>query len=394
MRSFLFLCFSLTTLFASGFKYLNEENQKELNIQKEINSLSSKNLKYEWVEPVVLSYSYSKNNQQSTWQKSRYFKVSLNQPIFKSGGIYFAIKYANANKKFKTLALTLNQNQLIKRVYELTLNLKKLDIQIKQTKLKIKNSEIEIKRKKERFLNGDDDITFLNQAMLKRNSLLLSLNDLLSKHTQLENSFKNISNYSYRSIKLPKLTLISKKEFINHNLELKKEIQNLAQTKELKNMTISNYLPTISLIADYNYIKTKVGNFSWEKNRYKNYALSFSIPFSLNQSRQIEIKKLEVLKEKLALSKKKRDLKNEYQTIYITIQNLKNKLKILKENIHLYNLLIKRTKDAIKAGDKTKDDLLTLKNTKKSLIYDLKQTQYDIEINLLKLFEKMDLHEI
>ncbi len=394
MRSFLFLCFSLTTLFASGFKYLNEENQRELNIQKEINSLSSKNLKYEWVEPVVLSYSYSKNNQQSTWQKSRYFKVSLNQPIFKSGGIYFAIKYANANKKFKTLALTLNQNQLIKRVYELTLNLKKLDIQIKQTKLKIKNSEIEIKRKKERFLNGDDDITFLNQAMLKRNSLLLSLNDLLSKHTQLENSFKNISNYSYRSIKLPKLTLISKKEFINHNLELKKEIQNLAQTKELKNMTISNYLPTISLIADYNYIKTKVGNFSWEKNRYKNYALSFSIPFSLNQSRQIEIKKLEVLKEKLALSKKKRDLKNEYQTIYITIQNLKNKLKILKENIHLYNLLIKRTKDAIKAGDKTKDDLLTLKNTKKSLIYDLKQTQYDIEINLLKLFEKMDLHEI
>ncbi len=394
LKKLLILSLSLSTLFGSGFDYLNKENQGELNIQKEINTLSSKNLKLNWIEPIVASYSYTKNNQLSSWKKTRYFKVSLNQPIFKSGGIYFAIKYANANAKFKTLATSLQQNSLIRRLYELTLNLKKLDIQIKQTKLNIKNTTLDIKRKKDRFLSGDDDISFLNQALLKKNNLLLTLNDFMTKHDELKNSFKNISNYSYKSLKLPILTLVTKKEFINHNLELKKQTQNLMQTKELKNMTISNFLPTISLIADYNYIKTKVANSPWQNSEYKNYGVAISIPFSLNESRDMEIKKLEVLKEKLSLKQKQKDIKSEYQTILAKEQNLKNKLKIIRQNIKLYNSLIKTTKNAVLAGDKTKDDLQTLKNSKKSLLYDLTLTQYDIKINLLKLFEKMEMHEI
>ena len=394
LKKLLILSLSLSTLFGSGFDYLSKENQGELNIQKEINSLSSKNLKLNWIEPIVASFSYSKNNQLSSWKKTRYFKVSLNQPIFKSGGIYFAIKYANANKKFKSLATSLQQNALIRRLYELTLELKKLDIQIKQTKLNIKNTNLDIKRKKERFLSGDDDISFLNQALLKKNNLLLTLNDLKTKHTELENSFKNISNYSYKEITLPKLTLVTKEEFFKRNLELKKQKQSLKQTNQLKNMTISNFLPTISLIADYNYIKTKVANTNWQKSKYKNYGVVVSIPFSLNESREIEIKKLEVLKEKLSLKQKQRDLKSEYQTILAKEQNLKNRLLIINQNIKLYNSLIKTTKNALLAGDKTKDDLQTLKNTKQSLLYDLTKTKYDIEINLLKLFEKMDIHEI
>ncbi len=159
-------------------------------------------------------------------------------------------------------------------------------------------------------------------------------------------------------------------------------------------MTISNFLPTISLIADYNYLKTKTANIKWQKSEYKNYGVAISIPFSLNEGRDIEIKKLEVLKEKLSLKQKQRDLKSEYQTILANEKNLKNRLLIIRQNIKLYNSLIKTTKNAVLAGDKTKDDLQTLKNTKKSLLYDLTLTQYDIKINLLKLFEKMDIHEI
>ncbi len=394
MKKLLILSLSILSLFGTGFDYLNQENQGELNIQKEINSLSSKNLKLNWIEPIIASYSYTKNNQANIWKKTKYFRVSLNQPIFKSGGIYFAIKYATANKKFKILATTLQQNTLIIRLYDLTLNLKKLDIQIKQIKLNIKNADLEIKIKKDRFLSGDDDISFLNKAMLNKNNLLLKLNNLKTKHKELENNFKNISNYSYKTIFLPKLTLISKKEFLIKNLELKKEIQNLHQKNQLKNMTISNYLATISLVADYNYIKTKLEHSPWKKNRYKNYGVTISIPFSLNETRDIEIKKLEVLKEKLSLKQKQRDLKSEYINIYQTEQNLQNKLKILKQNIKLYNSLIKIVKGEVDAGDKTREDLQTIKNSKKSLLYDLTQTKYDIQINLLKLFEKMEMHEI
>jgi len=389
LKKLLILSLTNIILYANGVYYLNKEEKQSLSTQKEINSLSSKNLKRNWIEPIVASYSYTKNNSATLWQKSRYFRVSLNQPIFKSGGIYFAIKYAKANSKFRELSTSLEQNRLIRKLYELVLNLKKLDNELKQTKLKLKNRDLDIKRKKERFLSGDDDISFLNQAMLSKNSLLLTLSTLKTKKRQLLNNLKTISPYSYKSITLPSLTLISKDEFLSKNLELKKQIYNLKQTKELKNMTISNYLATISLIADYNYQKTKLGNAKWQKKEYKNYGLQISIPFSLNEGRDIEIKKLEVIKEKLTLAQKRRDLKSEYKNIYLNIQNLKEKISIIKKNINLYNSLIKVTKDRLKAGDSTKEDLKTLQNSKRVLTYDLISTQYDIKLEILKLFEKM-----
>ncbi len=386
LKKLLVLSLSSLSLFGGGFDYLNSENQNILNIQKEINSLQSKNLKRNWIEPIVASFTYTRGEKSET----KYYKVSLSQPIFKSGGIYFAIKYAEANGKFISLATSLQENTLIKRVYELVLTLKKLDIQIAQVKLKLKNIEFDIKRKRERFLSGDDDISFLNQAMIERNSLSIKLEELKNSHKSLEKSFKNISPFSYKDVKLPKLKLVSQKEFLKKNLELEKYQADVGQQKELKNMTISNYLPTISLFGNYNYQKTKPKTSNkWQKDEFKNYGLMVSMPFSINETRDIQIRKLEAIKAKLTLSQKQRELKHEYESIYQDIEFLKNKDRVTRESLSLYNKLIKRTKDAVRAGDKTKLDLETIKNTKKSLSYDLKIIEYDKKLKILKLFEKM-----
>ncbi len=388
-----FISLSILSIFvlADGFEYLNNKEREILNTQKKIDELSSKNLKLDWIEPIIASYSYSKNNSFSKWQKVKYFKVSLSQPIFKSGGIYFAIKYANANKTFRRLSTKIQENSLIKKIYELTLNLKKLDIQIKQTKIKIKNTKLDIERKKERFLSGDDDVSFLNKAILEKNSLQLQLNELNTMHKKLNSSFKAISNFNYKNLRLPLLKLVSKKEFLKKNLSLKSQKFNIYQAKQLKNMTISNYLPTITLFGDYNYQKSQIENSTWKKNEYKNYGIRVSIPFSLNESRDIQIKKLQLLQEKLKLGQKRRDIKAEYENIYHDIKNLKKKLQILQENINIYHLLYKTVKNAYKAGDKTKEDVQTIKNSLDSLKLDIKITKIDMQLKILELFEKMDM---
>jgi len=392
LKKLLVLCVSCFCLYSDGFNYLNHENQDILSTQKEIDTLETKKLKSSWIEPVVASYNYTKGED----SKSIYYKVSLSQPVFKSGGIYFAIKYADANGKFNKLSTSITQNALIKRVYELVLSLKKYDIQIKKLNLSIKNINYDIQRKRERYLSGDDDISFLNQDMLTLNDLKVQLQELKTSRIKLLKSFESISQYSYKEIKLPSLELVSKNEYFKKHLELQSSKANIDQQVELKNMTISSYLPTVSLFGSYNYQKSKYSEITdyrdsndWEKDHYKNYGVSVSIPFSINEGRDIEIKKLEALKAKLSLKQKQREIKAEYESILEDLKLLESKKKITKQSIYLYKKLVRTTKNAVKAGDKTMLDLKTVKNSKRALEYDLAIIEYDKKLTLLSLFEKM-----
>ena len=383
----LFIAFvSGVTLYGGGFGYLNEENQNILSIQKEIDSINEAKQKSSWIEPIVASYNYTK----APKSKSIYYKVSLSQPVFKSGGIYFAIKYATANGKFQKLSTSIKRNSLIKRVYELVLSLKKLDLQIEQTKLKLKNIKLDVKRKKERFLSGDDDISFLNQAMLSQNELSLKLEELKTTHKKLQKSFQNISPYSYHEVKLPSLEIVSKDEFFRKNLELKRAKTGVDVQEELKNMTISNYLPTVSLFGNYNYQKTKldIGG-GWKKQEFKNYGVMISMPISINEGRDMEVRKLEAIKSKLSLKQKQRELKSEYESIKEDLKLLEAKQIVTLESLELYRKLVRTTKNAVQAGDKTKLDLQTVKNSKRALEYDINIIEYDKKLTLLKLYEKM-----
>ena len=390
LKKLLLLLASFVVLQADGRDYLNLEQQKILGLEKDIDTINSTSLKYNWIEPVVASYTYSKDNQIGDFKTSKYYKVSLNQPIFKSGGIYFAIKYAKANKEFKSIATSMAHQGLIKRLYELVLNLQKADFQLSQVELKIKNSDIDISRKKQRFLSGDDDISFLNRAMLERNSLKISKVTIKSNRLKLINSYKNLSDISYNHVKLPELKLIDKKEFIQKNLSLKLQKSNVKQVNSLKNMTISNYLPTFSLFGNYNYKEDEAPLFKSANSEYKSYGIRVSMPLlAINRSRDIEVKKLEVLKEKLSLKQKQKDIVSEYQNILLDNEALKQKLETLSLSIKLYKTLVKNTRDGVKAGDKTSQDLKTARNSKKSLELDYFITEVDMKLNILKLFEKM-----
>jgi len=78
VRFLIFLSLFASSLFAiDGAEYLTKDKQKILEIENEVNKKSATSLKYDWIEPIVASYTYSKSNQVGAYGTSKYFRVSF-----------------------------------------------------------------------------------------------------------------------------------------------------------------------------------------------------------------------------------------------------------------------------------------------------------------------------
>ena len=387
--SFLSLFLASSLLASDGREFLTKEQQEILEIEEKVNKKSSTNLRYDWIKPIVASYSYSKSDQIGKFSSSKYFRISFSQEVFKSGGIYFAIKYSNANEVFKEIAFKTKEANLIKSLYDGVLNLKKLDFEIEKTNLSLKNAHIDIKRKTEQFESGLIDSSFLDSAILNKTKLQHQLLNLESLKFSTENSFKNISNINYKDIKLPEFKSVQKDEFIKNSLEIASKKVQKDEQRNLKNMTISSYLPTFSLFGDYNHKDDELQFFKQAKE-YKSYGAKVTMPiFAVNRSRDIEIRKLEYLKAKISLNEQKKISLNEFLSIENSILILKKRVKIAKEDLLLYDSLIKNTSEGVSGGEKTTDDLLTLKNSKNIAKLDVEIYEIDTKLEILKLYAKM-----
>ncbi len=389
IRVQLFLVLILTLIDANDSSNLLSSIKKEqVEVEKKINLFTTKKLKYDWINPITTSYTYTKNGQFDATSSSKIFKISLNQPIFKSGGIYFAIKYSDANREFLDIATSLKEKELIANLYSLLLNLKKIDLEIKKSSYMIENAKIDILRKKEQFENDLIDSSFLNSAILQSSSRKHQLLNLKSKRFELLSQFKNFSDKNYTKIKPPKFVLLSEDEFIEKNLELNLAKSEILKNKNLKNMMISSYFPTLSIFANYT---KNLNNQSKSFIRYgTSYGFSLTMPlFDINRGENIELRRLELLKSKLTLIDKEKEMKNLYNSTKKRIEILKERIKIAKNDEKLYNSLVKATYDSYKIGQKSSYDVEVLKNSKKASMLDIKIYELDIELELLNLYKKV-----
>lgn len=372
--------------FANSEDILSPVQKKMLKNEKQQNKKSSDILEFDWINPVNLSYTHTKTDQTSPSQTSDIWSISLNQPIFRSGGIYYAIEYAKANREFLRLSTSLKEKALIKSAFVTLLNLKNIDLNIQKQNLLIKNAKIDILRKKEQYLNGVLDSSFLDNAILSKNRLEIGLLDMKSTKADLLKTFHTLSSLDYKSVHLPHLKLVNLDEYIKNNLFLKNSKANIKQLDYLKKMTVSNYFPTISLFANYN--KSRVNYMRVQNDSYKSYGLSVSMPlFDINRGKNIELQKLKVLKSKLELIDKKNSEKELYRAIVKKISFYKKKIELAKEEEKLYASLLKTTKDLYSGGEKTIYDVKTMQNSLQSTKLDKKIYQNDLDIELFKLYE-------
>jgi len=167
------------------------------------------------------------------------------------------------------------------------------------------------------------------------------------------------------------------------------------KNKELKNVTIAKYLPSVNFTAGYTWTKSSGtgfetgGNFIDTSNElsYYNYGLQASLPLDINTFRDIESAKVDYLKSQVVTQDKKRELQALFDQVMHNIKNYDKKISLSDENIKLYSKLLKDTKDLYQAGYKTEYDVDTLQNSLKIQNIDSKLFELDKQLALLTLYE-------
>ncbi len=387
----LFFSFFLSPLLAQN-ELLSSLKNREIDLEKEKLKEESSKLSTDWVERVFISYSDLRNRDSSPAQESRIFKISLSQPIFKSGGIYYGIKYASATKEVGLKLIEKKERELIKTLLSTTLNFKKIDLEIKKAKLLLENAKIDVERKEEHFLAGLIDGNILDNAIVDKNSAEMAILELEKSKENLLEVFSNLSDKKIEEIEPPKFELVEMDRFINKNIELAVAKDEIEQKRYKRAGIITTFLPTISLNAEY--INQRVENpfrgSQAGKNEYSTVGLVFSMPlFDINIKNRIEISNIEYLQASLALNQKKEEERNLYKKSLNKLEIIKKKKEISEENIKKYSSLLKSTKDRVEAGESTIYDLSVMRNSKEQKELELEIFDIDRDLILLDIYAKI-----
>ena len=385
LKTFLTLSIVSSASFASQEILTPVKQQIFDNSYKKATEDSSK-LKKDWISPITYQFIY---NDDGTYKIKKSF-IGITQPIFKSGGIYSAIKYANNIKKYSKTSIDIQKKELIKTALELVLQLRKLDISIKQQKLLIQNSKLDIKRKREQVLNGILDTSFLDSAILDANQKQNILIDLQLKKTILQNNLAKISNITYDKFDMPTLKLLNEEEFLKNNIYLKQANQEIISQYWQHKMVTSQYLATVNLIANYTKYHDTDNNPMLRDDSVTNIGFNITIPLDIKYSNTTQSSKIQYLEKKLSLQDKQNQQLNEFKTILAKISSLDKKKQIALNDIKLYDSLLKQMVELLSVGMKTQDDVQTMQNSKKIKELELKSIDIDKQIELLQLYSKVE----
>ena len=387
LKKFKFVPYLFIGLLSSVYAeqdYLSQTKQDILNYSYNKAKEDSNKLKNDWINPINYQYIYSNTDNYNT--KKSY--ISISQPIFKSGGIYFAIKYANSVKNETNIGIDVQRKELIKEIVNLLFQIKKINVSISKQNLLIQNSLLDIERKKEQVLNGILDTSFLDNSILDANSKRNTLIDLEYEKMTLINNLSNLSDKKYNEFELPQLSMSNQNDFINQNIYVQKAKDEINTSYWFKNLAYSNYLPTVNLTADYTKYHDRDNQYSIIEES-TNYGFNITIPLDIKSSNTIQSAKIEYLQKKSLLLDKETEEQTIFNNVQEKIKSLNKKMQIAKRDIKLYDSLVTQIKEQLEVGIKTQSDLDTIQNSQKVKELDIKSLKIEEQIELLELYSRM-----
>lgn len=374
---------------------LSENKSLLFDYQFESNELESDILSNSWINPIQLRYNKNYSTQFGTPNPIDVgtYSISIDQPIFRSGGIYFAIRYSDALRHANKSDITLQRRKLIGDAVEILFNLKKTRLEQAKLRLLIKNDAIDIRQKRDSYLAGLLDSSFLDQAILKKSQDDATLLELELNYLELKQKFTVISDKNPNSFTLPTLKLMSKASYTEENLDLKTDRYRAEVANYNEKVTWAKYLPTVSLQGQYingdiNPLFSGPG--STLQEQYYNYGFSVSMPIDINAFSDIEAKKVDKLRAAVQVLDKQETVAEEYQWIQNSLNILDKKILLAKKDAQIYTNLLKLTKNLAVAGEKTSLDTAIMKNSLKIRNLDQKIYKIDKQIRLLKLYVRME----
>ncbi len=366
-------------------------NQNALiETQKAKAEIESNKLKNSWINPIVVQYSRNYSNQFDNIIGTGQFIISIDQPIFKMGGIWEAIKYAEVLGEVNSIDIEIQKRGLIQKALSILFNLQKLKLQIEKLNLLIKNDELDILIQKQSYEAGLTNRTLYDKAILKRNQDITSKLELEMQITKLRNDFSLLSDSSPEDIRLPYFTMIDRNRYKEKQLELKRDRLHLQKTEHYKFMTLTKYLPEISITGRYiNEDKNPLFAHSKIKTEYYNYGFKVSLPININSYKDVETSKIDYLNAKIALDERKKMVINEYNLIKKRLEIIDQKIALSIDDATNYESMLNIARESEKIGDSTNYDTEIIENNLKVRLLDQEIYRYDAQLELLTLYVKV-----
>ena len=391
--------FLLCSLLGSSFVHADElgsilsENKTLLfDYQFQSNELESDKLSKSWINPIQLRYdkNYSTQFRERTIGTSNY-AILIDQPIFRSGGIYYAIKYSEVLRHANATEITLQKRTMIGDAVSILFNLKKNKLEQKKMRYLIKNDRIDIRQKRDSYDAGLLDSSFLDQAILKKSQDEATLLELELNLLELKQRFSLLSDKDPHSLRLPVLKLMGKTNYSEQNLELKRDQLRAEQSAYNVKVTTAKYLPTVSLKGQYiNGDLNPLFFNSSLKERYYNYGFSVSMPLDINAFTDIEASKVERLSAAVQVLDREDTVHEEYNWIHNSLGILDKKIALARKDEKIYKNLFKLTKNLAEAGEKTSMDADIMNNSLQIRKLDQKIYRIDKQVQLLKLYIRVE----
>ena len=395
LKKLLIICSLLyTTTYGQRLSSILSDNKSlifDYELQK--NELDSDKLSNSWLNPIRLKYKKTYTTQYGDKPIiTGNYSINIDQPIFRSGGIYYGIKYAKVLRKANKAQIKVQKRAMITNAVSILFNIKKTKLQQKKLRYKIKNDRIDIKQKRDSYESGILDSSFLDQSLLQKSQDETSLLQLELNLLQLKQQFAILSNKKPHKLRLPKLKLVSKRHYKKSNLELKRDILRAKQSKLNVELTKAKYLPSISVQAQYiNGDINPLFKFpnSTLREEYYNYGFTISMPLDINTFKDIESAKVAKLKSAVEVIDRKNTINKEYDWIRDTLKIINKQINLAHKDEKVYYSLYRLTKNLVEAGEKTKLDSQLMHNSLKIRKIDQQIYRIDKQIQLLKLYSRI-----
>ena len=394
LKRLLVLCSALfTSVVADELSDILSDNKNILfGYEFQTNTEKSNTLENSWIEPIRLQYkkSFSKQFTDKTISSGS-FTVGIDQPIFRSGGIYYAIKYAQALRGANAADIKIKRKETIGNAVKILFDMKKTKLERKKLKLLIKNDAIDIRLKRESYEAGLIDSSFLDQAILKQNQDETKLLEMEMSLMGLEKNFSLLSDKDPNRLKLPKLNLISAERYKGENLELARDKLRAKEKRFNSKVTWAKYMPSVAVQARYidedtNPLFARPGL----EERYFTYGFTISMPININMFSDVEATKVEHLKAQTEVIERKNTIDKEYKLVKSKLRIIDKKIALARKDESLYKRLYRTTKNLADAGEKTSYDTALMRNSLEVRKLDKKIYDIDKQIELLGLYTKVE----
>lgn len=386
----LFFSFVLgSNLLGAENTLLSGEKQEILRQNQSIYESEYEKLRTNWIAPLNLnaSYSYDKSATGDYHSNTENLSASISQDIFRSGGITYQIRYADAKKQSAQIA---HQQQIAlynQQLFLALLTYQKNSVLLEQSQKRLSNKEIEIFIKRQLYDAGKVDITELNNAFMEKSSELRTLTT--HKYALSEQRFEiaKISDIAPETFPIPRFEMTPKEEYLSGEFDLQYAQAQSATLKNLYEVTATNYLPRVALNADVGYRNYDPKELSGGYNgHYYSAGLQLTLPLVYNASATIQEAQATYLQEAAKSADRKRELNAEYAQVIEKIKSYEEYITITSNNLPLYDELIRAVQAGVNAGTKTGYDLQTLKNTKAIEELEIKINEINIQLELAKLY--------